>query len=65
MFIDINIVVVVVIFDVVVVVDVIVVHLLFTDDALEALVVPLPRFVLHLFHARPERLAASVTPEQK
>ena len=39
-------------------------YLLFTDDALEALVVPLPCFVLHLFHAGPERLSTSVTPNQ-
>jgi hypothetical protein len=39
-------------------------YLLFTDDALEALVVPLPCFVLHLFHAGPERLSTSVTPNK-
>ena len=39
------------------------VYLLFADDALEAFVMPLSRFVLHLLHAGPERLAASIAPK--
>ena len=40
-------------------------YLLLADDALEALVVPLPRLVLHLLHSGPERFTASVAPEQE
>ena len=39
------------------------VYLLFADDALEAFVMPLSRFVLHLLHAGPERLAARIAPK--
>lgn len=40
-------------------------HLVFADDALEALVVPLLALVLHLLHARTEGVATSVAPRSE